>query len=156
MSTERGNENNRDNEISKADPLASAIVPLGGDHAGELDLSRLTDEERIEIVKEYQSGLVDIRLRAASLGVDVSALAASLRTFADTVQEISASEGSSVTITNTQDSALGRTEIIMGNTEHAQRGRLTRSQTGERDMRPFYVIGAVIVVVIILVAVLGR
>ena len=156
MAIERGNGNDRDTEVSISDPLARAIVPRGEDNAGELDLSRLTDNERNEIIKAYQSGLVDVRLRASSLGVDVTALAATLKTLVQTTEEISAAEGSSVTITHTQDSAAGRTEIIMGNTEHAQRGKLTRSQTGDRDMTPFYIIGVAIVIGIIVIAVLVR
>ena len=156
MATERGNESDRDTEVSISDPLARAIVHVGEDNAGELDLSRLTDSERNEIVKSYQHGLVDIKLRADSLGVDVTALAATLRTLSLTTQDIGATEGTSVTITHTQDSAAGRTEIIMGNTEQAHRGKLTRSQTGDRDMTPFYIIGAAIVIAIIVITVLAR
>jgi hypothetical protein len=55
-------------EISITDPLARAIVPQGESNAGDLDVSRLSDEERAEITMQYQQGLVDVRLRAASLG----------------------------------------------------------------------------------------
>ena len=156
MPEDESKDNDRYTEISISDPLARAIIPQGENHSVDLDISRLSDEERAEITKGFQQGLVDIRLRAASLGVDVTALRATLQTLSQTTEEIASTEGSSVTITHTQDSAAGRTEIIMGNTEQAQRGRLTRSQTGDRDLAPFYLIGGAIVITIIVLAVLLR
>ena len=134
------------------DPLA-AIVRRGPNNAGELDISKLTEEQQTAIVLDYQRGLIDVRLRAASLGVDVTVLGETLRALAEQTQEISATEGASVTITHTQDSSLGRTEIIMGNTDQAQRGRLTKSQSGERDWTPYYVIGGLIVAAIVVIAI---
>ena len=138
-----------------SDPLA-AIVRRGPDQAGQLDISMLTEEQQSALVLDYQKGLIDVRLRAASLGVDVTALGETLRQLAEQTKEISETEGASVTVTHTQDSSLGRTEIIMGNTEQAQRGRLTRSQGGDRDWTPFYVIGGLIVVAIILIGIFAR
>ena len=155
MNDGQSNPNNPRKESSTPDPLA-AIVKQGPNNAGMLDISSLTEEEQSAIVLDYQRGLVDIRLRAASLGVDVTVLGETLRHLAEKTIEISKSEGASVTVTHTQDSSLGRTEIIMGNTEQAQRGRLTKSQGGDRDWTPFYVIGGLIVAGIVLVAVLAR
>ena len=136
------------------DPLA-AIVRRGPDNAGELDVSMLSEEQQNALVVDYQQGLIDIRLRAATLGVDVTVLGETLRQMSEQTQAISETDAS-VTITHTQDSSLGRTEIIMGNTEQAHRGRLTRSQGGDRDWTPFYVIGGLIVLAIALVAFFGR
>ena len=134
-----------------SDPLA-AIVRRGA-NTDDLDISKLTEAEQNTLVLDYQRGLIDIRLRAASLGVDVTVLGETLRNLAEQTQEISTTEGASVTITHTQDSSLGRTEIIMGNTDQAHRGRLTKSQSGEKDWTPYYVIGGLIVAAIVVIAI---
>ena len=139
--------NDRQGEQRSA-PLA-AIVRRGPDNAVELDVSMLNEEQRNALANDYQKGLLDIRLRAAQLGVDVTALGQTLHHLAELTRQISETEGASVTGTHTQDSSLGRTEIILGNTEQAQRGSLTKSQGGDRDWTPYYVIGALIVVAII-------
>ena len=143
MSTNDGRGEKKD----QGDPLA-AIVRRGPNH-GDLDISKLSEAEQKAIVLDYQRGLIDVRLRAATLGIDASALGETLRTLADATQSVSETEGASVTVTHTQDSSLGRTEIIMGNTEQAQRGRLTKSQGGDRDWTPYYVIGGLIVIAIV-------
>ena len=48
--------------------------------------------------------------------------------------------GDSVTISHAHTSTLGRTEVLMGNTEKAAKGKLSRSQTGEDDNTMKYVI----------------
>ena len=138
-----------------ADPLA-AIVRRGPDQAGQLDISMLTEEQQSALVLDYQKGLIDVRLRAASLGVDVTALGETLRQLAEQTKDISETEGASVTVTHTQDSSLGRTEIIMGNTDQAQRGRLTRSQSGVRDWTPYYIFGGLIVLAIAIIGFFAR
>jgi hypothetical protein len=40
----------------------------------------------------------------------------------------------------------------MGNTDAAKTGKLTRSQTGERDWTPIYVIAGIVAVVVIALA----
>jgi hypothetical protein len=54
-----------------SDPL-SAIVRQGPNNSGVLDISSLTEEEQGAIALAYQQGLIDIRLRPASLGGDVT------------------------------------------------------------------------------------
>jgi len=134
------------------DPLQKALVRQG--EGAAFDLSRLSEAEQQEIVKQYQSGLIDIRHRADQMKVDVGALSALLREFSDAAAENSGNN-TSVTITNTNDTSLGRTEIIVGNTARAQSGKLSRSQTGETDWTPFIIGGgaiALILIVLIIVA----
>ena len=66
----------------------------------------------------------------------------------DTTREIS-DRGDAVTITHTQTTKVGRTEIMMGNTEQAQSGKLSKSQTGEKDWTPYYIFGGILALVII-------
>ena len=125
-------------------------VPLGPKTT--MDLSWLPEEERKSLLMEYTRGMLDIGRRAQELHVDADALRATLHTMAGTTKEV-AEEGNSVTISHTQTSAVGRTEIIMGNTDQAKTGKLTKSQTGERDWTPYYVIGGLIAIVLIAAAV---
>ena len=57
--------------------------------------------------------------------------------------------GNAVTITHSQTTKVGRTEIIMGNTERAQSGKLSKSQSGETNWTPYYIFGGILALVII-------
>ena len=90
--------------------------------------------------------------KAQELNVDVQALDKALTTMATQTEQVSKG-GDSITVSLTQDTSLGRTEAIMGNTEQAGKGKLSRSQTGADDNTLKYVIiGAVLVVVVALIA----
>ena len=141
-------ERGKDLETAKATIPTS--VPLGPKTT--MDLSWLPEEERKHLLTEYTRGMLDIGRRAQELHVDAGALQATLHTMAGTTKEV-AEEGNAVTISHTQTSAVGRTEIIMGNTDQAKTGKLTKSQTGERDWTPYYVIGGLIALVLIAAAV---
>jgi hypothetical protein len=119
-----------------------------------LDLSWLPEEERKALLVQHTRGVLDIAKKANELHVDVAALKAMLDTSAGTVRDLAA-DGTAVTITNTNQNSLGRTEIIMGNTDQARTGKLTRSQTGEFNWNPVFIAVAV-VAVLILAAILTR
>jgi hypothetical protein len=113
-----------------------------------MDLSWLPEAERKALLTEYTRGILDVSRKAQELHVDVNVLKNTLNTLASTTKEV-AESGNSVTVTHTQTTAIGRTEIIMGNTDNAKTGKLSRSQTGERDLRLWYVIGGLIALVVI-------
>lgn len=116
-----------------------------------LDLSHLSEQERKALLIDYTRGMLDVGRKASELNVDVATLRNTLDTFSQTALRAQ-EEGTSVTITHTQTTAIGRTEISMGNTDAAKTGKLTRSQTGERDWTPIYVIGGIVAVVVIALA----
>jgi len=94
--------------------------------------------------------------KAQELHVDVAALKSTLGTLAATTNEV-AQEGNSVTITHTQTSSIGRTDVIMGNSEHVQSGKLTRSARGDVDWTPYYyIIGAVLPALVIIIGLLAK
>ena len=140
----------RGNDLETAKAATPASVPLGPKTT--MDLSWLPEEERKSLLTEYTRGMLDIGKRAQELHVDAGALQATLHTMAGTVKEV-AEEGNAVSISHTLTSAVGRTEIIMGNTGQARSGRLTKSQTGERDWTPYYVFGGFTAIVLIAAAV---
>ena len=62
-----------------------------------------------------------------------------------------------MTVTHTQTTAVGRTEVIMGNTETAGKGKLTRTQTGnETNWTPYYIFAAIAAVVLIVITVVAH
>jgi hypothetical protein len=54
-----------------------------------------------------------------------------------------------ITITRTQTDTLGKTEVIMGNTDTAKKGKLTRAQSGLTDYTLAYIIAGAIVIIIL-------
>ena len=113
-----------------------------------LDLSFLPEKERKELLVSYTKGMVDLGVKAQELNVDASALRKTMDDMSDTVRT-AGSDGAAVTVTHTQTSSVGRTEVIMGNTEHAKKGRLSKSQTGETNFTPFYIFGGILALIII-------
>lgn len=120
-----------------------------------MDLSWLPDDKREALLVEYTKGMLDISKKAQELHVDVGTLKTTLDHLASTTKEVSEG-GNSVTVTHTQTTSIGRTEVIMGNTSEAQSGKLTSSQTGRRDMTPIYIIGGLIAAVIIAAIIFGK
>ncbi len=113
-----------------------------------MDLSWLPEDKREALLVEYTKGMLDIGLKAQELHVDVGTLKTTLDHLASTTKDVSQG-GDAITVTHTQETSIGRTEVIMGNTEEAQSGKLSSSQTGRRDMTPIYVIGGLIAAVVI-------
>jgi len=128
-------------------------VPLGPTMTS-IDLSWLPEAERKALLTEYVRGALDINKKAQELHVDVGVLSGTLRTLAETTKEV-AESGNAVTVTHTQTTSIGRTEVMMGNTQQAQSGKLSKSQSGATDWLPYYVIGALIALVVI-VALLAK
>lgn len=126
-----------------------ATVPLGLTAA--IDLSFLPEDQRNALLHDHARKMLDLGAKAQELGVDTNTLRLTLDQLAATTREVSES-GNSVTISHTQTTKIGRTEIKMGNTEEAKSGRMTRSQTGDRDWNPYYIfagIGALVLIALI-------
>ena len=123
-----------------------SVVTLGP--LTNIDLSFLSDTQRDALMVDYARGTLDIAKRAHELHVDVAVLKTTLDTLANTTKEVSES-GNAVTVSHTQTTKIGRTEIKMGNTDEARSGKLSKTQTGERDWTPYYVIAGIIAVVLI-------
>ncbi|TWI60489.1 hypothetical protein IQ16_07609 [Bradyrhizobium huanghuaihaiense] len=128
---------------------APTTVPLGLTAA--IDLSFLPEDQRNALLHDHARKMLDLGAKAQELGVDTNTLRLTLDQLAATTREVSES-GNSVTISHTQTTKIGRTEIKMGNTEEAKSGRMTRSQTGDRDWNPYYIfagIGALVLIALI-------
>ncbi len=137
-----------------AAPTAQVPTSVPLSPTATMDLSWLPENQRMVLLQEHAKGMLDISRKAQELHVDVATLKNTLDHLAGTTREVSEA-GNSVTITHTQTTKIGRTEVSMGNTEAAQTGKFSASQTGERNWTPYYVIGALIAVVLI-AALAGR
>jgi hypothetical protein len=121
-----------------------------------IDLSFIPENQRSALMAEYMRGTLDIARKANELHVDVVTLRNTLGTLTDTTRQV-AQDGNSVTVTHTQTTAMGRTEIIMGNTETAGKGKFTRSQVGgDTNWTPYYIFAAIAAVVLIVFAIVSR
>jgi hypothetical protein len=114
----------------------------------EISLAGLSDDVVAELRREYAKGLIDVNTLANKYGVETQALASALRNMSQETANAT-KEGTAITITRVQEDSLGKTEVIMGNTETAQKGKLTRSQAGLPDYTLAYIIAAVVIVIIL-------
>jgi len=117
-----------------------------------LQTAGLTETEIRELRMQHASGMIDLHKKAQELQIDVKALDATLDTMATQTEQVSKA-GDSVTMTHSHTSSLGRTEVMMGNTDKAAAGKLSKSQTGEDDNTMKYII--IIAVVAIVVAIIA-
>jgi len=137
--------------MSKPNPVdpaqtSSEIIPLG--NSSELSLRGLTEEQQQQIKLQHAERMIYLNTKAQELGIEAHALDAHLRNMGAAAAEATKNDVA-VTMTRTSTDTLGRTEIIMGNTETAAKGKLTRSQEGQKDLTLVYVvIGAIAVVII--------
>jgi len=138
--------------VKKPDGPPPAILAIS--QRGDLDLSELTPEQQKQIRLEHAKGVVAADAKARDVAVDAQVLDKSLETLTHHAREASKEEGMSVTITNVREDKMGRTETIIGNTETASKGKLSRSQTGGRDLTWVWVLlGIVVIAAIVIIAV---
>lgn len=134
------------------------MVPTGGRELAPVDIEAvvqgLPEEDAREIRKRFAEGTMDLELRRQEVDVDGAQLREKL---GRAVQAAAAADekGLHVTETTTHDHGTGRTELIVGNTQTAERGRLNRAQRGDQDLTLWYVI-IVAVAIIAAAAILSQ
>lgn len=131
-------------------PTAISLGPTGA-----LDLSFLPEAQRNALLADHARKMLDLGAKAQELHVDVNVLRATLDQLASTTKEVSES-GNAITVAHTQTTNIGRTEIKMGNTEEARTGKLSKSQSGERDWNPYYIFAGIAAIVLIAFLFAGR
>lgn len=131
-------------------PPPSHIITLG--NTPTLDLSNLTSDGRAAIQKMHAENMVKLNHKALELGVEAQAMETHLRHLSEATIDANRNEYA-YTATRVQNDSLGRTEIIMGNTETAAKGKLTRSQAGQKDLTIVYIIVAAIVAIVVAIAI---
>ena len=144
--------NNREKSLMKTSADVPTEINLGP--STTMDLSWLSESERKAILIDYTKGMLDISKKAQELHVDAAILKKTLDDLSETTREVSA-DGNAITITHSQTTKVGRTEVMMGNTEQAQSGKLSKSQTGEKNWTPYYIFAGILALIII-AALMGR
>ncbi len=120
-----------------------------------VDLSHLDEESKKEIHKLIAKQKVELTKKGMEQSIDVDSLRARLNTFGNQVYDV-IDKGGSITITNAKDDSIGRTEVIMGNTDEAAKGKLSRSAKGLPDNSKWLIIGGVVVAIIAIFALSGN
>jgi len=122
---------------------------------GVLDLTNLPTHQADALEAKALEKEIERHDRREQLKEDIAVTAAQLATFSKAVAD-STQQNAAVTITNTKDDSLGRTEMILGNSDAAQSGKLSRSQQGLSDNAKFWIVLASIAAVVIVVVALLR
>lgn len=138
-------QNNNIVNVSNAGKMPTEIK-LGP--STSMDLSWLSENERKELLVSHAKGMLDITKKAQELHVDTTILRNVMEELTNTTKNV-ADSGNSVTISHTQTTSVGRTEILMGNTEKAASGKLSKSQTGETNWTPYYIFAGIAALIFI-------
>lgn len=132
----------------------NAIVPQVDQHLSvgpsnaEIDVTGLTVEQIQALKIKYAEMSIEWIERGRTIGTDAQSLGATLETLSRSTAQMS-EQGTNVTITNTRDDALGRTEMIVGNSDAARKGKLSMTQKGLGDPTMLYMGFALVVLVIL-------
>ena len=137
------------NEGLLAEPAPNKIA-LGS--LQQLDITGLSNDQITQLRQKHAEGMISLNHKGLEMQADVGATSATLHTLATSVRQVSEG-GDAVTITHVQKNSVGHTEIIMGNTEAAHKGKLSRASRGEKDQTLLYVIIAAVVAIVIGVAI---
>jgi len=149
MSSQR-KEGDENTDVSRADnqlPARPSKLSLGKP-ISDLDLTGLSHEQIQALRMRQAEKAIDVDSRTHEIARDTRALDVKLRTLNELAQHSTAS-GTSFTASSANDDAIGRTEILIGNTEAAKSGKLTKSQTGEKDRTVLLLCFALVAVLIV-------
>jgi hypothetical protein len=112
-----------------------------------LDLSGLNDSQIAEIKRQHADGMVSVQVKAAEMKLDVTALDAALTSFTDQTAKASQA-GAHATIQHSQTSSIGKTEVVIGNTDRAAAGKINSGSNAH--LRTLLVVAAVAIAVVVL------
>jgi len=127
--------------VQRGEQLPEQITLSGGE---TLSLQGLSDEQKRTLMMQHASAMVDLQKKATEYGIDSQGIRNQIDSHIDQANKAK-QDGTSATISYVQDSSLGRTEALIGNTDKAASGKLSKSATGEKD-------NTVMIVVIIAIA----
>lgn len=113
-----------------------------------LNLEGLPPDQIAELRRQHATGMIDVSVKAQQLKVEVGALDAALSSFTDTATKATQG-GAHATISHTQTTSLGRTEVVIGNTDRAKSAKLSASASGVADRLP-WIIGIVAIAAVLI------
>jgi len=141
-----------DSEIGNKDLLSMENTNIDLSNPNSLDISGLSIEDRQQLILKAQEGKIEIKRKADEAQIDIQGTNANLSNFNEVVRN-STKDGTSTTITHTQTTSTGRTEAVMGNTEKAASGKISRSGSGldDNNLKLVAIVGAVAIIIAIVV-----
>jgi hypothetical protein len=160
MSTEKSPQTKKSNKNAEQDTTSVAVQDesrgIDLSQSGMIDTTGL-DSETIGALKIKEADAkIEIQKKAQEAQLDLQATKVQLDTLNDTVRDATR-EGTSATITHTQSTSVGRTEVVMGNTERAASGKMSRSAAGLPDnTMKLLIVGGIIAAVVVLIVVSGQ
>jgi hypothetical protein len=128
------------------------VINLGSNSL--LDLTGMPPDQIAELKRQYTAGMIDLKKKAEELKIDNASLAMLLDSF-NTEAAKATQANVSITATHAQTTALGRTEVVIGNTDRAASGKLSASAAGVPD-RLLWIVGIAAVAVIIVALIIFR
>ena len=144
--SDQKNNSNKGNELSTVDN--SKELSNFSIENSSISLEGMTDQQIAEVKKRQADAAISIQEKAAKAVIDTRSIDERIQNIADGVNK--ATEGNAAaTLTGTYTDDLGRTEVIMGNTERAQKGKLTQSQQGTSNNGILYVVIVALAVIVI-------
>jgi hypothetical protein len=94
-----------------------------------LNVSNLDVRQIAELEQTHARNMVDLERKAGEAKIALGKTKGKLDTYSDIARKAT-QEGFSTTISNVLDDELGRTEIVIGNTDSAKNGKLSLFQRG--------------------------
>lgn len=131
-----------------------AVLALGG--GADVEISGLHENQVSVLQEQHAKGLIEVQRKASELKVDIQALDQTLESL--TGQARTANDaGVNITATHTQNTSLGQTEIIVGNTQRAAAGKVAPLWSGLENpqLRTGLMIAAAVLAGILLSALFG-
>ena len=136
----------RELQSVEQEPALPAEKTINLAQSDVLDLTGLDEAQIAEIKQQQAEGIVAVQVKAAEKKLDVTALDAALTSFTEqTARAVEA--GTHATIQHSQTSSIGKTEVVIGNTERAAAGKVSSGvdPLANRSLAILGVIGIVVI-----------
>ncbi len=151
--------NDKENKDVVKKPLTEATksseVPISLDMGSmqSLDVSKLNQEQQQALQLKLNEAKIDLAASAKKAQIDLEVTKSKMDLHSEMSKNAS-EDGTAYTGTDSFDSSIGRIEMVVGNTERAAKGKMTRSGAGMEDIS-MKVIITVGIVIVILALILG-
>ena len=124
-------------------------VTLDFENGNIINLEGLPEEMQNELRKQQASTCIELQKKAQELGIETITLSKRMNDSINNVAKATA-DGTSATVTGVYKDTMGHTEFIVGNTETAQKGKITSEQRGKSDPTLMYVIIGIVTIIILI------
>jgi hypothetical protein len=110
-----------------------------------LDLTDLPDDQVAELKRQFSTGMIDVKIKAEQLKNEIGGLSMGLGMFNDEAAKATQANVS-FTATHSQKTTFGETNVVIGNTEQAARGKVPASD------KTLWIIGIIAICAVIIAA----